>query len=146
MINYEKLKEDAINDGIEKFVVGGIVTNKNKILLLERPKDDFMGGIYELPSGNLENKETLEQGLIREVNEETGLHIKSIVGYLGYFDYSSGSGKKARQFNFVVEVIEYSNIILTEHSSFVWADINKAHEYPITDSIKEIISTYLNNT
>ena len=34
-----------------------------------------MGGILELPSGNLECGETIQEGLIREVKEETGYDV-----------------------------------------------------------------------
>ena len=139
MIDYEKLEEKAVSDGIKKFVVGAVIIKEDKVLLLERPKDDFMGGIFELPSGNLEQGETLEKGLFREVEEETSLVIKKIVSYIGHFDYLSGSGKKARQFNFLAEVNNFNNIKLTEHDSYVWADIRKINDYEATDAVKKII-------
>ncbi len=142
IIDYEKLEKDAKDVGIEKFVVGAILADNEKILLLERPKNDFMGGIYELPSGNLEQGETLEQGLIREIAEETGLEVKSVVDYVGFFDYKSSSGKKVRQFNFLVELVSKNPIILTEHDSYVWSLIDELDKYPVTDSVKEIVQNY----
>ena len=144
MSSYKKLEKEAVSDGIKKFVVGAVVVNESKVLLLERPKDDFMGGIFELPSGNLESGETLEEGLFRELEEETGLVIKRIVSYIGHFDYLSGSGKKARQFNFLVEVNNFDKIKLTEHDSFVWADIREVHKYKVTDAVKNIIKDCYN--
>ncbi len=142
LIDYEKLLEEARKDGVVKIVVGAIIENDNKILLLQRPEDDFMGGIFELPSGNLEEGETIEEGLKREVYEETGLRIKSINSYLGHFDYLSGSGKKTRQFNFLISTEETEPIRLTEHDSFVWVEPEKASDYEITESVKTIINNY----
>lgn len=121
------LMEKAKEDGIEKLVVGGIVRNKDKYLIMSRKQDDFMGGIDEIPSGKLEAGETLFEAVIREVKEETNLDVTNIDEYIDYFDYLSGSGKKSRQYNFVVSVKDFEDIKLTEHDGFKWQDINECN-------------------
>ena len=121
------LIEMAKEDGIEKLVVGGIVRNKDKYLILSRKKDDFMGGIDEIPSGKLEVGETLFEAVVREIKEETNLDVASIDGYIDYFDYLSGSGKKSRQYNFMVSVKDFEDVKLTEHDEFKWQDINECN-------------------
>lgn len=50
---YDFLEANAKADGIERLVVGAIITNeKGEIFLAKRKADDFMGGIYEIPGGN----------------------------------------------------------------------------------------------
>jgi len=141
-IDYKKLLDQAKKDLIEKIAVGAILVKEEKILLLERSKDDFMGGIFELPSGNLEKGEHLSEGLIREIEEETGLKVKNIISYINSFDYLSGSGKKARQFNFLVELENYEPVILTEHDSFVWVKPENANNFNITEKVKEVINQF----
>ena len=75
-----ELVSDANRDGAYRLVVGAVVVNEGCVLLLKRRRDDFMGGIYELPSGRVEAGESLSQALCREVAEETGLEIKEIEG------------------------------------------------------------------
>ena len=70
---FTDLARQAAADGIQQLVVGGIVHRDGAVLLLKRPDDDFMGGIWELPSGKAEPGETLDAALTREVIEETGL-------------------------------------------------------------------------
>ncbi len=145
---YDLLMEKAKEDGIEKNVVGGIVINKeNQILILTRKSDDFMGGIDELPSGNMENREKIKEALIREVKEETNLDVINIKNYINTFDYLSGSGKKARQYNFVVEVDNSSNVKLSEHDEFKWLSIEDArNNCKITDEVKYALEIfYFNN-
>ena len=89
-------------------------------MILSRKKDDFTGGIDEIPSGNIEKGETLFEALRREVFEETGREVDGIELYVDYFDYFSASGKKSRQYNFVVSVKNTENVKLTEHESFMW--------------------------
>ena len=100
----EQLNAEAERDGMQQLVVGAVVHRDGKVLLLQRPENDFMRGIFELPSGKVEPGERLDTALVREVDEETGLSVSAIHDYLGSFDYQRGSGKKSRQFNFAVEV------------------------------------------
>lgn len=137
---YEYLVKEAKQSGVNRYVVGAVIVRNHKVLLLERPKDDFMGGIYELPSGEVEDKESLDVALYREVEEETGLKIREIKKYLGYFDYESKSGKRTRQFIFLVTVEEPLEIRLKEHENYAWVDKNQLHEYLITDSVKQILA------
>ena len=129
----------AKNEGVIKVVVGAVIKNDDKVLLLERPEDDFMGGISELPSGKLEKNESIREALVREVKEETNLDLKNILKYLGSFDYLSSSGKKTRQYNFLIEVIETNKVKLTEHDNFVWAEKENKVFDKVTKSVKEVL-------
>ncbi|ENN96383.1 NUDIX hydrolase [Methanocaldococcus villosus KIN24-T80] len=55
--------------------VDGIVVKDNKILLIKRKNDPFKG-YYALPGGFVECGETVENAIIREVREETGLEVE----------------------------------------------------------------------
>jgi len=126
---YGYLAQKAKDDGIDKIVVGAIVLNKaGEILIVRRPLDEFMGGLEELPSGNIEPNEPLDKALLREVKEETNLDIRSILSYINYFDYKSSSGKNSRQYNFAVTVECDENVVLTEHDEYKWQTIDEALE------------------
>lgn len=136
----EQLATDARNNGIHRLVVGAVVHHDGKILLLRRPIDDFMGGIFELPSGKVEPGETLDAALIREVKEETALDVSNLQSYLGHFDYVSGNGKNTRQFNFAVDVAELGPITLREHDEYAWTPLSQ--NAPVTDSVKNVLAEY----
>ncbi|TLW93976.1 NUDIX domain-containing protein [Saccharomonospora piscinae] len=143
MIDASELAEltaQAASDGVRQLVVGAVVRVDDKVLLLKRPADDFMGGVYELPSGKVEGDETLDAALIREVAEETGLTVTDTVAYLGSFDYTSGSGKKSRQFNFAVSVAKSEPVRLTEHDSYLWASLDE--QLPVTGEIHQIVQAH----
>ena len=138
---YELLIKKGKEEGIIKNVVGVIILNeKNQILIMSRKTDDFMGGIDELPSGNMEQGENIYDAIIREVKEETNIDVVNVKSYIGSFDYISGSGKKARQYNFVLDVKNTENIILTEHDKYKWLTIEEIRKSSkITDEVKYIL-------
>jgi ADP-ribose pyrophosphatase YjhB (NUDIX family) len=57
--------------------VGGLIIVHNRILLVERGREPLKG-YWSLPGGVLETGETLDQGIRREVREETGLVIEPL--------------------------------------------------------------------
>ena len=138
---YELIIRKGEQEGIIKNAVGAIILNeKNKVLMMSRKTDDFMGGIDELPSGNMEQGEKIYDALVREVKEEINLDVVNVKSYIGSFDYISGSGKKARQYNFVLDVKNTENIILTEHDEYNWLTIEEIRKSnKITDEVKYIL-------
>ena len=131
--------EEARREGVRTYGVSGIILRDEKVLLVRRREDDFLGGIYEFPGGKVEDGEGLADALIREVREETGLRVSGIGRYLGFFDYDSEDGERRRVFNFRVEVHEPLEIQLKEHDRFVWADEKKPGELELSEDILRIL-------
>lgn len=138
------IEKDLLKDGIEKVVVGAVIfLSQETPLLLRRTASDFMGGLVELPSGTVDKGETLVETLVREVKEETGLSVASIVSYIGYFDYLSGSGKKTRQLSFMVKTSDTNVTLSSEHDAFYTLSTS-AREFKklrVSDQTKNIIQT-----
>ncbi|HTZ90337.1 MAG TPA: NUDIX hydrolase [Alloacidobacterium sp.] len=57
--------------------VGAVIIHENQVLLVQRGHEPLKGE-WSLPGGALELGETLEQGIQREVLEETGLEIEPL--------------------------------------------------------------------
>ncbi len=55
----KNIEQQAKKDGIERFMVGAVIFNNKLILFVRRAQDDFMGGIYELPSGKVDVSEKI---------------------------------------------------------------------------------------
>ena len=140
----QELLTDAQKDGVQKLVVGAVIYKNSKFLLLERVPSDSMGGFVGIPSGTVETGEDLLTALAREVQEETGLIVTSVLKYLGSFDWTSSSGKKTRHFNFFVEV-EDGEIKLnpTEHQAYFLVALSDAAftTLNISDATKGILKT-----
>ena len=64
-----------------KLTVDGVILDDNKILLIKRKGEPFKGK-WALPGGFVEYNEKVEDAVIREIKEETGVNteIKELVG------------------------------------------------------------------
>jgi 8-oxo-dGTP diphosphatase len=131
----DELTAQDTADGIQQQVVGAVIQDGDRVLLLQRPVDDFRGGTWELPSGKVDPGEGLDGALRREVAEETGLAVASVSAYLGAFEYMSGSGKRTRQHTWAVAV-EPGEIRLTEHDGYAWA---LPGEKPVSDEVRKLL-------
>jgi 8-oxo-dGTP diphosphatase len=57
--------------------VGGVVVRDGRVLLVRRGKPPLEGR-WSIPGGTVELGETLEQALVREMAEETGLEVEPL--------------------------------------------------------------------
>lgn len=89
---FHKDLEELKTDFFKKFTLvkaaGGFVQNENKEVLMM-----FRRGKWDLPKGKLDNKESPEQGAVRETEEETGLTNIKLVSPLitTYHTYHEGT-------------------------------------------------------
>ncbi|HEY1011055.1 MAG TPA: NUDIX domain-containing protein [Herpetosiphonaceae bacterium] len=119
-------------------VVGAVIVQGGRALIVQRPPESWMGGYFELPGGKVEPGETLAAAVAREVGEETGLAPLAVGAYLGCFDYDSRGGKPCRQFNFMVEAAP-GEIALQEHIAFAWLAPDELERYPISPEVASVL-------
>ena len=76
-----------------KIVVSiALINNENEILLSKRPEKKHLSGFWEFPGGKVEDGETPEKALIREVKEELNIEINNkCIAPLSFseFDYNN---------------------------------------------------------
>lgn len=144
LLDDDALIAQATQDGVAQLVVGAVVLRTGEVptvLVLDRVATDFMGGIEELPSGKVEEGESLREALARELLEETGLTVRHVRLYAFAFDYRSGSGRLSRQFNFVVSV-EPGDVTTDpcEHVGFRWVPLALLAESRLTPNIIQALA------
>ncbi len=62
-------------------VVAAVVVRGGRVLLSRRPPGKHLAGLWEFPGGKIEEGETPEAALAREVREELGLEIEALHPY-----------------------------------------------------------------
>lgn len=60
-----------------------VFTNKNKVLLVQQRKQSAFG-LWSYPGGRVEENETLEEAIIREVKEELNTNINKLKPFKTY--------------------------------------------------------------
>ncbi|WP_274883554.1 8-oxo-dGTP diphosphatase MutT [Vibrio harveyi] len=88
-------------------IVAAIIFNQDKsqIFITKRPDDKHKGGFWEFPGGKVEQGESVEQAMIRELEEEIGITVteQSLFEHLEY-DYP----EKSLKFDFMT-VSQFDN-------------------------------------
>jgi 8-oxo-dGTP diphosphatase len=59
------------------FACDAVLVENGKILLIKRAKEPFKGE-WAVPGGRIEDDETAEECLVREMEEETGLKVEPV--------------------------------------------------------------------
>jgi len=57
--------------------VGGLIVDQGRVLLVRRGREPLKG-CWSIPGGLIEIGESLHQGVVREVEEETGLAVEPV--------------------------------------------------------------------
>ncbi|HEX4542676.1 MAG TPA: NUDIX hydrolase [Candidatus Acidoferrum sp.] len=87
--------------------VGGVIIEQGRAVLIRRGSEPLLGE-WSIPGGALELGETLEEGVARELLEETGIEVR-ILQLIEVFDRiypgngsADATGKNKPQFHYVI--------------------------------------------
>jgi 8-oxo-dGTP diphosphatase len=120
--------------------VDGIIVKNNKILLIQRKNPPYKG-TFALPGGFVEFKERVEQAVVREVEEETGIKtkIKNMVGVYSAPDRDP----RGHTISVVYEMTPVGGRVAagSDAKALQWFSLNKLPE--IAFDHYEIIQDYL---
>lgn len=118
-----------------------LLTNEEgKILILKRSTDSKTNpGKWELPGGKVDQGESFDQALIREVHEETQLKIT--------LDHVVGVSEQNLHFIRAVHIIMSGKIIegnltlSSEHEGYAWVFFENLVEYELADWLNDFLNT-----
>jgi len=99
--------------------VKGIVRKNDRILVLVKPN-----GKLDLPGGRVENGETIQSALQREINEETGLKVE-IYDPVEEWSFYKTPDQLIRGITLECEYLEGRVELCGEHKCYFWAAIDR---------------------
>ena len=126
-------------------VVAAIITKNSKIFATQRGYGDFKDG-WEFPGGKVEQGESPEQAIIREIKEELGAEIK-VTGFLTTVEHDYPTFHLSMDC-FWAELKEGSSVELLEHEAAKWLSVDSLDEVdwlPADIKVVEAIKDRLKN-
>ncbi|HFC92524.1 MAG TPA: Nudix family hydrolase [Leucothrix mucor] len=108
-------------------VVVAVIQNKNgKILITQRNAEKHQGGKWEFPGGKVEQGESVQQALAREIDEELGIQIESVTPLIQIHHHYT----ELSVFLDVFTINTWQGEAYgKEGQPMRWVDLNKIHYY-----------------
>lgn len=104
----------------------------------------YIGGHWDLPKGKLEPGETLEQAAMREVHEETGLHVTPIPNFsesISYFFRGPEREMIDKSVVFFAGEVEKTEIAIShEHQGYEWLEVGPALKRLTYNNARNLLS------
>lgn len=110
-------------------VCAGIIINNKKILLTQRGYGEYKDK-WEFPGGKIEENETKEETIIREIKEELDASIK-VEKFLTKVEYDYTSFYL--RMNVFIASLTSSHLLFKEHESYKWIDISELNDLDALD-------------
>lgn len=143
-----------MHHSVIKKVIAALIMRDSKILIAQRAKKDALYGKWEFPGGKLEENETEQECLARELFEELGIHAQ-IGAYLcsSFFEHRGAMWEMRTYFvpSFTGASGRSSTgaktdeIELREHQEIRWVAIQDLPSYDMPDPDKPIVKKLLNS-
>ncbi|MBC7753477.1 MAG: (deoxy)nucleoside triphosphate pyrophosphohydrolase [Moraxellaceae bacterium] len=110
-----------------------------KYLIVRRDKNQSGAGFWEFPGGKVEQGETLESALVREIQEELSLSID--VKRLQFLSRNTHQylTKLIDISFFLYQVSQEIPVVLVDHDDFVWCDVDDLSKYSIAEADLPVI-------
>ena len=122
--------------------MGAIILHRDRVVLVRRGREPLKG-LWSLPGGGLDAGERLEDGIRREVREETGLVVKPL-GVFEVFERLHRDQRGRLEYHYVL--IDYlcratggELKAADDASSAEWVRRRDLAHYPITEGTLDVI-------
>lgn len=119
-------------------VACALIDADNRILLAQRPVGKSLAGLWEFPGGKLEQGETPEQALIRELSEELSITVKQ--DCLSPLTFASHTYEKFHLLMPLYICRRYQGIPRgAEGQNLKWVKAADLDQYPMPDADKPLV-------
>ena len=116
-----------------------LIDADNRILLAQRPEGKSMAGLWEFPGGKVEEGETPEAAVIRELHEELGITVPP--SCLAPFVFASHEYEK---FHLLMPLFLcrkwHGQVTPKENQQLTWVRANKLRDYPMPPADEPLIA------
>ncbi len=134
-----------------KLFVGtkGVVHFEGKVLLVRESSEYLDGssvGEWDMPGGRIESEETVLQGLVREVQEESGLIVEpgQLLAAFDGFPVIRGEECHVVRLYYACKASSNEVLLSADHDAFEWIDPANVGDKVLMNDIAEMIEAFKN--
>ncbi|WP_330168632.1 8-oxo-dGTP diphosphatase MutT [Bartonella grahamii] len=125
-------------------VACALLDQNNRVLLTKRPEGKSLAGLWEFPGGKIEQGETPEISLIRELEEELGVYVQA--NNLHPLTFASHSYATFHLLMPLYLCYHYEGVAQgREGQSLEWVFMNDLDKYPMPDADKPLVQVLKNH-
>ena len=117
-------------------VVAAVIKKNDLFLIANRSFEDNSQGIWEFPGGKVEENETFNSALMREIKEELSLNIK-VGNKIATIDLNKTD--KNIYVHYYYAIIVSGQISLNVHSEFKWVSHTQLKNFTYIDGDRHIL-------
>ena len=120
-------------------VAGALIDADGRVLITKRPNGKEMAGLWEFPGGKIEEGETPEQALIRELKEELNIETKG--SCLAPLSFASHQYEK---FHLLMPLFIcrrwWGDILALESQEVLWVRPKKLRDFDMAPADEPLVS------
>ena len=120
----------------EHKMAAGIIHKGSDVLIVQRPLDGLLGGLWEFPNGNLNKEETSDEACIRHIIESTNLSVSNL-------KFLTQVKHAYTHFKIVVDAFEceykHGDLQLNGPIDAKWLKVTELHDYPLPKTTHKMI-------
>ena len=120
----------------EHNIAAGIIYKGSDVLIVQRPLDGLLGGLWEFPNGNLNKGESSDAACIRHITESTNLSVSNL-------NYITQVKHAYTHFKITVDAFEceyiHGDLQLNGPIDAKWIKVAELKDFPLPKATHKII-------
>jgi 8-oxo-dGTP diphosphatase len=119
-------------------IVKGMIVKDKKILVIQRSHDEkVVPDAWEMVGGKIQMEESLEEGLLREIKEETNLDC-TIEKILYATDHNTNNMGKVVLLVYLCRALSKEVEISEEHQAYKWVDVEEFRKIVFEQIVQDL--------
>ncbi len=112
----------------EHHIATGVIYKETEVLIVQRPLDGLLGGLWEFPNGQIAENETTEDACVRHIADAVNLSVCNL-------NYLTEVRHAFTHFKIIVDVFECDyqsgEVVLNGPIDAKWVNLSELKDYPL---------------
>lgn len=120
----------------EHHLAAGVIFKGDQVLLVQRPLDGLLGGLWEFPNGQIAENETAEEACIRYITDDANLVVTNL-------KYLTRVRHAFTHFKIVVDVFQCDylsgEVVMNGPIDAKWVNLSNLKDYPLPSATHKML-------